>query len=176
MGLTSIALDPKQEMFLHYLLDPRSTAKPEADDPELFKGSQNAWAKRKGIGPSTVSKWKSDPRFKQAWDEAIQKVAGGPERLQAFLEQLTDIGMGKDKGARTADRIAAIRLHLEVVGRHQPKTIIEIKDPRLAQTSDEELLKRAEQHALRIADAGRAAGRTRGTVVQMTRNRTRRSG
>lgn len=154
----SVALEPRQVEFLRWLLDPRSTAKPERDDPSTFKGSQADWARRKKISPTTLSKWKADPKFRAGWDEAIQQVNGGPERLQEILQSLADIALGRDKSARAADKIAAARLHLEVVGRHQPKTIVEVRDPRLEQQSDKDLLDKAEVHARRIADARRAAG------------------
>jgi len=173
---TTVSLERRQALFLEWLLDPRSSAKPEREDPDQYKGSQNNLARRMGIAPTTLTKWKSDPRFKQAWDEAIQKVAGGPERLQQMLQELNDIALGKDKSARTADRIAAIKLHLEVVGRHQPKTIIEVKDPRLNSATDEDLLAAAERHAQAIAAAARGAMGQRSNVVRMTRDAGRKSG
>lgn len=151
--LSSVALDTKQAMFLAWLMDPRSTARPEATNPVLFKGSQEEWAKLKRISYATLQEWKTETRFRQAWDEAIQRISGGPERLQGFLLELTDIALGKDGRARTADRIAAIKLHLEVVGRVSPKTIVEIRDPRLDAADDEDLLARANKHTDRIRQA-----------------------
>jgi hypothetical protein len=168
----SVVLEPRQIEFLRWLLDPRSTAKPERDDPQQFKGSQADWARRKKLSPTTLSKWKADPKFRSGWDEAIQQVNGGPERLQEILQSLADIALGKDKSARAADRIAASRLHLEVVGRHQPKTIVEVRDPRLDMASDKDLLDKAEVHARRIADARRAVGlHGQATVTPIRRQR-----
>jgi hypothetical protein len=151
--LSNVTLDPKQAMFLRWLMDPRSTARPEAENPVLFKGSMEDFARIKRIGYSTLQEWKTETRFRQAWDEAIQRISGGPERLQGFLMELTDIALGKDGQARTADRIAAIKLHLEVVGRHSPKQIVEIRDPRLDRADDEDLLARARKHVARIEQA-----------------------
>lgn len=155
---TSVVLEPKQRDFLDWLLDPRSTTKPERDDPQLFKGSQADYARRRKISQNTLSRWKADPKFRAAWDETIQRIAGGPERLGLFLHELSEIGLGKDKTARTADRIAAIRLHLEVVGRHQPKTVVEVRDPRLEREGDETLLDKSEVYARRINEARRSVG------------------
>jgi hypothetical protein len=151
--LSSVALDAKQGAFLRWLMDPRSTARPEAENPVLFKGSERDWAKLKRISYATLQDWKTEARFRQAWDEAIQRIAGGPERLQAFLMELTTIGLNGDRDARTADRIAAIKLHLEVVGRHSPKQVVEIRDPRLDAAADDDLLERARQHVKRIEQA-----------------------
>jgi hypothetical protein len=156
--LSSVVLDERQSQFLAWLLDPRSTARPEAESPTRFKGSLEDYAKRKRIGVSTLEGWKAETRFRQAWDEAIQRLSGGPERLQSFLQELTHIALGKDGSARTADRINAIKLHLEVVGRVSPKTIVEIRDPRLDATPDADLLERARQHTERIRQAALASG------------------
>lgn len=151
--LSSVVLEPKQALFLAWLMDPRSTAHPEADDPALYKGSLEDFAKLKRVGVSTLAAWKTETRFRQAWDEAIQRISGGPERLAAFLMELTAIGLGEDGQARTADRIAAIKLHLELVGRHSPKQVVEIRDPRLDAATDTDLLDRARQHVARIEQA-----------------------
>ena len=156
--LSSVVLEPKQAMFLAWLMDPRLTAKPEAENPMVYKGSEADWAKLKRIGYSTLQAWKTEPRFRSAWDEAIQKISGGPERMAQFLKELTVIGLGGDEAARTADRIAAIKLHLEVVGRHSPKTVVEIRDPRLDAAADEDLLERANRHTERIRQAALASG------------------
>lgn len=151
--LTSVALDAKQESFLRWLMDPRSEARPEAENPQLYKGSLADYSKLKRIGVSTLEAWKHETRFRQAWDEWIQRVSGGPERLQAFLQQLTMIGLGADPEARTADRINAIKLHMEVTGRHAPKQVIEVRDPRLQAATDNDLLERANRHTERIRQA-----------------------
>jgi transcriptional regulator with XRE-family HTH domain len=166
--LTGVALEPRQQEFLRWLLDPRSSAKPERDNPEKYKGSQNDYARRKRMSPNTLSAWKRDPHFRAAWEEQLQRLAGGPERLQLFLQELTKIAVGEDAAARSADRIAAMKLHLEVVGNHRPKTIVEIRDPRLAAADDDDLLARARRHADRIAQASRVATGNRGNVVQLT--------
>jgi hypothetical protein len=151
--LSSVVLEPRQAAFLGWLMDPRSTARPEAENPVLFKGSLADYSRVKRIGVSTLEAWKHETRFRQAWDEAIQRISGGPERLQAFLMELTDIAVGRDGQARTADRIAAIKLHLEVVGRHSPRQVVEIRDPRLDRAADDDLLERARRHVARIEQA-----------------------
>lgn len=157
--LSSVVLDDRQAAFLAWLLDPRSMARPEAENPLIFKGSLQDYSARKRIGVSTLEGWKSETRFRQAWDEAIQRLAGGPERLQAFLQELATIGLGGDPKARTADRIGAIKLHLEAVGRVTPKTVVEIRDPRLEGAKDAELLERARQHTERIRQAATVVNR-----------------
>jgi hypothetical protein len=151
--LTTVVLDPRQEHFLRWLMDPRSEAKPESEGQLRYKGSQADYAKRRRVAVSTLEAWKRDPRFRAAWDELIQTVAGGPERLALFLQELADIAAGADKNARTADRIAAMKLHMEVTGRHAPKQVIEIRDPKLEAATNDDLLARAEGHAKRIAQA-----------------------
>lgn len=153
--LQSVILESRQAEFLAWLMDPRSTARPEAEDPVRFKGSQEAYGKTKRIGQSTLQRWKAETRFRQAWDEQIQRIGGGPERLQAMLMELTHIGLGNDPNARTADRISAIKLHLEVVGRHSPKQVVEIRDPRLDAAGDDDLLERARKHTKRIEQAAK---------------------
>jgi hypothetical protein len=151
--LSSVVLEERQALFLAWLLDPRSMARPEDENPLLYKGNLQDYSRRKRIGLSTLEGWKAETRFRQAWDEAIQRLAGGPERMQAFLQELATIGLGGDGKARTADRIAAIKLHLEAVGRVQPKTVVEIRDPRLDAAADAELLERARAHVKRIEQA-----------------------
>ena len=161
--LSSVVLDERQSLFLAWLLDPRSTARSEDENPAIYKGSLKDYSSRKRIGVSTLEAWKNETRFRTAWDEAIQRIAGGPERLQAFLMELSKIALGADPSARTADRIQAIKLHLEAVGRTQPKTIVEIRDPRLERTPDAELLELASRHTDRIRQAAVAAG----TVIEL---------
>ena len=153
--LRSVVLEPKQAHFLGYLMDPRSALRPEEEDFKRYKGSQIDYAKRRRISNATLEQWKVEARFRSAWDEQIQQVAGGPERMARFLAELADIAVGKDKAARTADRIAAMKLHMEVTGRHAPKQVIEIRDPRLDAATNDDLLERATRHAERIAQAGR---------------------
>ena len=157
--LTNVVLDAKQAMFLAWLMDPRSTAKPEDENPLVYKGTEAEYAKTKRIGYSTLQGWKTETRFRQAWDEAIQRVGGGPERLQRVPPEADrDRHRRLTPTARTADRIAAIKLHLEVVGRHSPKTVVEIRDPRLDAAADEDLLARANKHTDRIRQAALTSG------------------
>lgn len=165
--LQGIVLEPRQAEFLRWLLDPRSSQKPERENPQRYKGSQNEYAKRKRMSGNTLSTWKRDPTFRAAWEEQLQRLAGGPERLQMFLQELTKIAVGEDAAARSADRIAAMKLHMEVVGNHHPKTVVEIRDPLLDAAGNDDLLVRARRHAERIAQASRVATGDRGNVVRL---------
>ena len=143
--------DPRKEDFLRYLLDPRASNCEENNEThDRCKGSMRAYAARKRVSTSTLNNWKKDPVFRKAWDEKIQEVAGGPERMQSMLNELARIGLGQVKGSRAADQIAAIKLHMEVTGRHKPTTMVEIDDPSLAIAGDGELLEKAARRNERI--------------------------
>jgi len=143
--------DPRKQEFLNYLLDPRASNCEETDEThDKCKGSMSEWGRRHNTHKQTLSRWKMDPVFRRAWDERIQEVAGGPERMQAMLNELARIGLRQVPGSRVADQIAAIKLHMEVTGRHKPTTKIEIDDPSLARAADGELIDKAAKRNARI--------------------------
>jgi hypothetical protein len=150
----TITLPADQQRFLDWLLDPRE---PHGVPAEQFKGDRKWLAGAIGVDGGTLSKWEKDPRFRRAWDEQILETSGGPERLQNLLDQLYVIAAGKDETARAADRIAAIRLHLEITERHTPRTTVRVQDPAILQRDDRDLLERADAMNDRIRRARQEA-------------------
>jgi len=148
---TKSDLSVNQARFLEWLLDPRPSTKPEPEG----KGSQTKLAERLGITGATLSHWKKDPRFRRAWEEKHRDITGGIQRYSEMLEQLYQIGMGNVGGSRAADMRAAIMNYFELVGRHQPKKTIEIKDASLLNMSEEEVAEKL-RLKLRLIDGGRS--------------------
>jgi hypothetical protein len=144
-------LSVAQARFLEYLLDPRTS---HQDEPQ-GKGSQTNLAKRLQLSPTTLTKWKKDPAFLRAWEEKHRSVTGGIQRYSEMLERLYQIGMGNVGGTRAADMRAAIMNYFELVGRHQPKQTIEIKDASLLALTDEDVASRLKAK-LRVIEGGKS--------------------
>lgn len=154
--MANSGLSVNQARFLEYLLDPRPSTK---DEPE-GKGSQVKLAKSMGLkDASLLSKWKKDPSFRQAWEEKHRDITGGIQRYSEMLEQLYRIGMGHVGGTRPADMRSAIMNYFELVGRHQPKQTIEIKDASLLAMSDEEIAEKL-RRKLRVIEGGKSPRRS----------------
>ncbi len=149
-------LSGNQLRFLNWLLDPRPTTK---DEPE-GKGSQAKFAKRVGVVPATLTKWKGDPVFRAAWERKHTEVTGGIQMYAGMLEQLRKIAMMEVGGTRPADARAAVMNYLELVQRYQPKKTLEIHDPRLLEASDEDLMA-AVRTKLKVIEGGKSPRRAR---------------
>jgi len=151
--MPTIVLPENQQRFLSWLLDPR----PEGAAPsDTTKGTQNNMAHQLGLDKSTLSHWKKDPRFVQAWSEQLMEAAGSPATLQAMLGALVEIG--RNTKAPAAARVAAVRNYLDVVDKHSPQTVVQVQDPSLLNLDNEELLERTNALLQRTREARRSLG------------------
>jgi len=71
--------DWRKQRFLEWLC----TIKEDRDPP-----TQGELAIQLGISPGTLTNWKDDPEFLNAWEHKYRKTVGSPERMQLVLERL----------------------------------------------------------------------------------------
>lgn len=149
----TISLPEDQQRFLNWLIDPR----PEGAAPsDTTKGTQNNMARVLGLDKSTLSKWKKDPRFVQAWQEQLLEAMGGPEAMAAMNKVLMEVALDKKNPA--AARVAAVRQYQEVSDKYSPKTQIKVADPSLLNRDDNDLILRIDTLLSRAREARRSLG------------------
>lgn len=151
--MATIVLPEGQQRLLDWILDPRAEGAAPSD---VTKGTQNHLAKVIGVDKSTLSKWKKDPRFRQAWHEQLLERTGGPEALSVMMKTLVEVATSKD--APAAARVAAARQYLETTEKYSPKRTINVTDPSLLNREDEDLMVRIDNLLSRAKEARRAHG------------------
>lgn len=149
----TISLPEGQQRLLDWILDPRAEGAAPSD---VTKGSQNHLAKLIGVDKSTLSKWKKDPRFVQAWHEQLLERTGGPEALNVMMRTLQEVAT--DKTAPAAARVAAARQYLETTEKYSPRRSINVADPSLLNRDDDDLLLRIDNLLSRAKEARRSMG------------------
>jgi len=108
--------------FLEWLLTPTFDREPR---------TQAEWGRQHGgIHPNTMSQWKRDKRFREAFDKRAQELNLSPYRIQEVLD-------GVFKAAASGDMKAA-QLYLQHVNQLAPKRLV-IEDRSIAALSDAEL-------------------------------------
>lgn len=151
--MPTIVLPEDQQKLLNWLLDPR---KEGAAPSDTTKGTQNNLARVLGVDRSTLSKWKKDPRFIQAWQEQLLERTGGPEALAVMMKTLVEVAT--DKTSPAAARVAAVREYLDVTEKHSPRTQIKVADPSLLNRDNEDLMMRIDDMLQRAKTARRTLG------------------
>lgn len=111
---------PEQEEFIEWLVDPSR------------QGSQNEFARRIGVNPATLTKWKKhDAIFRAAWQKRCDELNVDPETIQDIVQAIKRSALGGD--------MKAAELYLKYVDRFTPKVKIESEVVAPKELSDEEL-------------------------------------
>lgn len=105
----------KQVLFLEWLVDP---------DIQLGKPTLRSIADELQLDPSTLSHWKKEPLFVEAWNKRLSELNVSPERTQRLVEQMYLIASGETESARTADQIKAMELYLRFVEKISPPRLL----------------------------------------------------
>lgn len=112
--------NPKKADLLDWLIDP----------VQGDLNSQAKWGKANGVAEATITKWKKDPKFRQAWSTELAKRNVSPDRVQTVIDAMFE-------KAQLGDTTAA-KLVLDYTNRFAPPTELEAADD-ASELSDAEL-------------------------------------
>lgn len=115
-----------QAAFIEWLVDPQR------------EGSQADFARANNVVPKTLSRWKRDPAFREAWDQRCVELNVDPGRLQEVIDAL-------HRKAIEGDSRAA-NLYLQYVDRFTPKRVV-IEERSAKDLTDDELAEALESSA-----------------------------
>ncbi len=125
-------LTPKQKDFLEWLCTPPAQRVPS---------NQKEWGRANQVHHNTLSAWRKDPAFRQAWDQRLRELQVDPENIDVVMKALyAKAAAGSEK---------AIQMYLAVVEEFRPPKEV---DPRELRTPLRELTD-AELRALIAAHA-----------------------
>lgn len=127
-------LSEQQEAFLDWLVDPTVR---EGDE------SQNAFAKRLGVNPGTLSKWRKTVSFRKEWERRLAETNVSPDRLQDLMDVL--YLQGKHDG-----NVKAIELYMKLVDRMTPDKTLIVQEKPAADLTDAELAAQLEEQAAEL--------------------------
>jgi transcriptional regulator with XRE-family HTH domain len=126
----------KKQIIIEWLCLPKRDRNP---------ATQEELAKRLRISSTTITKWKSDPRFVEKWDQHYLTTIGSPERKQALLDTLYRTGTDADDPRH----VQAAAKYMELVEGLKPQKLdITVHRP-AKDLSDEELDQIAAQYVAR---------------------------
>jgi hypothetical protein len=130
---------PLQAAFIEWLTTPQI----ERDPP-----TQELWSRANGVSKDAPRRWKREPRFRQAWQDACSDINISPERLQDIIQTLHTQAVAGDT--------QAAKLYLSYVAQLAPPQKITIDDKRsVHDLSDDEiraqLAEMAEDYGLRVS-------------------------
>lgn len=126
----------KKQIIIEWLCLPKRERDP---------ATQQELAKRLRISNATITKWKSDPKFIEKWDQHYLTTIGSPERKQALLDTLYRTGTDADDPRH----VQAAAKYMEIVDGLKPQKLdITVHRP-AKDLSDEELDQIAAQYVAR---------------------------
>jgi hypothetical protein len=129
--------DPRKDAFIDWLCTPVKQRQPE---------KQGDFAKQLGVDHSTLSGWKKDKDFLDAWDLQYKRTIGSPERSMAVIDALERTA----KDEEDPRQVPAARAFLEAVGAIKPpKVDVTINKGAAKDMSDDELMAALAEHAAR---------------------------
>lgn len=128
----AVNLSEAQDQFIEWLVDPNRV------------GSQNDFARKLGVNPGTLSKWKKDGPFKEKWEKRLLDLNVSPDRIQQVVESLFVNAVGSGPQS-----VKAAELYLRFVDRFTPKEIHETRGS-ARDLSDEELTRSVEENIIAL--------------------------
>lgn len=118
--------DFRKQTFLHWLCTP-----PKEREPK----TQELLASQLGIGRETLSRWKEDKEFLEAWEKLYLKTIGNPERKQKIMDTLYKTATDPDD----PKHVQAAKQYFEIEGSVKPaKMQVEVTKS-ASNLTDEEL-------------------------------------
>jgi hypothetical protein len=89
-----------------------------------------------GVSPTTLTDWKADRGFIEAWEQRYRKVVGSPEKAQEVINKLHETATD-----RTDPRqVPAARAYLEAIDAIKPKKVDVTVTRSTKDLSDDELM------------------------------------
>lgn len=121
-----------QVLFVEWLCGDRPADETQAD-----------FARRHGVNPSTLSKWKKDPSFVANWERRMRETHAAPDKQHILLEKLYE------KASASGDE-KAVEAYFRLIDKMTPQRIeINSKDA-LAEMDDDEFEAAAAEAGLRV--------------------------
>lgn len=105
--------------------------------------SQNEFARKHGITPSTLSKWKKDDSFCSQWEKRMKQTHAAPDKQHKLLEKLYE------KAERTGDE-KSVEAYFRLIDKMTPNRLEITSKDELAGMDDDEFAAAAEELGLRI--------------------------
>ena len=102
--------DFKRKVFIEWLCTPKRDREPP---------TQEAFAREYFLDPSTLTKWKQDRSFLEAWEQHYLATIGSPERKQNILDTLYKTGSDPDDPRH----VQAGAKYIEIVDGLRPQRI-----------------------------------------------------
>lgn len=106
------------------------TTPPRERQPQTVE----ALATELGVDRRSLSNWRRQPEFREAWEAAAREVVGSPERTQQVLDTLFRAAID----ATNKQQVTAARLYLEATDAIKPKPI-EVRVAKPSDLTDDEL-------------------------------------
>lgn len=94
-------------------------------------GTQIEWATTHGVSRDTVSRWKREPLFVDAWNARLKELNVHPVRIQRVLDAIWQKAVDGDSKAAS--------LYLQYVEKFTPQQKVIVRDKTISEMSDNEL-------------------------------------
>jgi hypothetical protein len=125
-----MAMNDQQEKFIEWLLMPKEarTARTQKDLAGVL-----------GVGEQTLTKWKKDPEFIQAWEARYYEGIGDPGKKAEIMATLLETATDRED----PKHVQAAKAYMEIEGSLRPTQQVEMTVRPLSELSDTELAKLA---------------------------------
>ena len=137
-GVNDYPIDGEhKQAFIAWLLTPKSERNPE---------TMNELAEVLGVTRRTLTNWKVDKDFMEAWEREYLRTIGNPERKQTIMDTLFGTASDRDD----PKHVQAAKTYMEIEGSLRPaKTEITVSTGNASSLTleqlDAEIARRAEQ-------------------------------
>ena len=127
--IRGMATTPAQERFIHWLLQPKSEREPPL---------QQDLARELGLARETLTHWKSDTDFLEAWNARYLRTIGSPDSKMKIMNTLLQTATDPDD----PKHVQAGKAFFEIEGSLRPaKTAVDVRVSGMApsELTDEQL-------------------------------------
>lgn len=138
----------KKARFIEWLCTPRRDRDPS---------TQEELARRMRVSANTLSKWKQDKAFLEAWELHYLQSVGSPERKQTLMDTLFKTGSDADDPRH----VQAAAKYMELADGLRPQQIEvtvrparELTDDQIEEIVVKHAAKEAEERKLRLVEGG----------------------
>lgn len=121
-GTNRHGMTKDQQKFIDWLVEPAQTRKPK---------TQVEFAETIHASPSTLTKWKKDQKFREAWDATLYELNISPDRIQDVIDSMW--------AQACRGNVKAAELYLKYTDRFRDVRTIEHVQSSVEELSDEEL-------------------------------------
>jgi hypothetical protein len=113
---------PDQSKFIDWLIEPPQTRLPK---------TQKEYAEENNCSDRTLTKWKKDMKFREAWDRALFDLNVSPDRVQSVIDAMW--------AQSCRGNVKAAELYLKYTDRYRPSIDVIHSESSVEELSDDEL-------------------------------------